>query len=242
LKKFVFFVGIEPFRHFKASSLESISRLHGDTQLAAYIEERILDASLNKLVDYGPLMQLELSCKFRGRRPIGKLVAPRPIIEQKSDIWVYENGKLCLAIDMPLNLSFIASALISDSFFGRLGEVSPLRMNRQMFMSLKEHVESKNGKLVSVHLLNVIEPSHLDVLQASERTGVESYPGIRESLATSRIKRLGFHLNLEDQFFSFWIADFGNGTLYSPPVPEPHHLGRFIKFFEESLDYALPHA
>jgi hypothetical protein len=221
---------------FKFSGLSTISKLPGDPQLARYIEDRIIEASLRKLADYGPLQQLELYCKYRGRRPTGKLPVPGPIIEQKSDIWIRQKGRIALALDLRLDLSPISSALLSDGLYGRLGEVKVLHMTREMFKTLLEKVKNLGGRLTSVHLLDVREPAPLDVLQASYTLGVEEFPGIKKAMASGRIKRLGFHLNLGDDRFSFWIANFGNGTLYTPPNPEPHHIGTLLEFFEDLWD------
>lgn len=238
MRKFVLFSLIRPAQDFSYTDLATIMNLPGDIEFAKYLEERVIEASLCKLGEYGSLCQLELYCKFYGRRPTGKLPVKPPMIEQKSDIWVYKGTKLAMAIDLPLNLSPVAMALLSAGLYNKLGEVGMLEFNRESFRKLMDIVEKKGGRLTSIHLRNVREPYSVGVLQISEwgGMGLGSFPGLIEAINSSKIKRLGFRLVFEEDEFSFWIANFGNGTLYAPSVLEPHHIGKLIRFFEETLE------
>jgi len=217
------------------SDLSTISKLPSNIEFARYVEENILEASLRKLTEYGPLLQLETSCKFYGRRPTGKLRVERPVIVQKSDVWVHDSGKLLIAVDLPLNLSKMVEALLSASFCFKLGEVQVLRFDNRRFVKLLDKVMELGGKLTSVHLLDVRRPFALAVLQASATRGgaIQNIQEILEAMRSARIKRLGFHLPLHGDFFSLWIANSGNGTLYSPSDPQPHQIGRLLGFFEK---------
>jgi len=237
LRKFVLFSLISPAQNFSSTDLSEILKLPGDIELIRYIEERILEASIQKLGDYGSLCQLELYCKFYGRRPTGKLPVKPPLIEQKADIWIYKGLKVAMAIDLPLNLSPIATALLSAGLYGELGGVDLLELDKKLFQRLLDVIRKVGGRLTSIHLRNVRKPYLVSVLQISEAKGIglESFPGLREAMKHSKIKRLGFHLELDGDKFSFWIANFGNGTLYAPLVLEPHHIGKFIIFFENVI-------
>ena len=234
MRKFVFFLSIdEPIKSFEPTNLSKVSRHPAERQLVRYIDERIIDASLEKIADYASLRQLELTCKYRGRRTTGKLPI-RPTIKQKSDLWICEGKKLALAVDLPLDLSPIAATLLSDGLWGKLGLVRNLHLGRREFMKLREAIRRAGGKLDSFHLLDTRRPAPLRTLQASGP--VESFPGFFEALETSRIKRLGFHVELGNERFSFWIANLGNGTLYLPSNPQPHHIRKFLEFIESALD------
>jgi len=237
MRKFVLFSLIRPAQSFSPSDLATILSLPSDNELARYIEEHIIEASLHKLGDYGLLCQLELYCKFYGRRPTGKLPVKPPIVEQKADVWMHKRLNLAMAIDLPLNLSPIATALLSAGLYGKLGEVGILELNKESFQKLLCKIERIGGRLTSVHLRNVREPYSIGVLQISESKGIglDDFPGLREAIKHSKIKRLGFRLKLGRDEFSFWIANFGNGTLYAPLVPEPHHIGKLLEFFERVL-------
>jgi len=237
MRKFVLFSLVRSAQDFSHADLATIMKLPGDAEFARYLEEHVIEASLCKLGEYDPLCQLELYCKFYGRRPTGKLPVKRPVVEQKSDIWISKGTKLAMAIDLPLNLSPIASALLSVGLYNKLGEVGTLEFDRRLFKTLLDKVKEKGGRLTSIHLRNVHEPYSVGVLQISEWSGrgLESFPGLIEAINSGKIKRLGFHLEFEGDEFSFWIANFGNGTLYAPSVLEPHHIGKLIRFFEEML-------
>lgn len=237
MRKFVLFSLIHPAQSFSSNDLATISSLPSDNELARYIEERILEASLQKLGDYGSLCQLELYCKFYGRRPTGKLPVKPPIIEQKADVWIQKGLNLAMAIDLPLNLSPIATALLSAGLYGKLDGVGTLELDKESFLKLLNKIESMRGRLTSIHLRNVREPYSVGVLQISEAKGIglEDFPGLREAINSSKIKRLGFRFQLGGDEFSFWIANFGNGTLYAPLFPEPHHIGKLLLFFAKAL-------
>jgi hypothetical protein len=231
MRKIVFFRMLDQPKDFSPSNLETLMRLPSDAWFAEYVENNIWEASLRKLAEYGSLLQLEMTCGYYGRRPTGKMDVKRPKIKQKADIWILEGVRLALATDLPSQLSPVAEFLISASFYATLGLVDVLSFDNERFKRLLEKVERQGGKLTSIHLLDVNLPEgHKDVYQTSESGGL----GEKEKTAIKccrKIKRLGFHLQLGGDFYSFWIADRGNGTLYQPSPPQPHQLGKLLEFF-----------
>jgi hypothetical protein len=231
MRKIVFFRMFDRPKSFSPSNLETLMRLPSNAWFTEYVENNIWDASLRELAEYGSLLQLEMTCGYYGRRPTGKIEVRRPKIKQKADIWVLEEVKLALATDLPSQLSPIAESLLSASFYATLGLVDVLSFDNERFKRLLDKVEKQGGKLTSIHLLDVNLPEgHHDVYQASESRGL----GERGKVAienSRKIKRLGFHLWLGEDFYSFWIADRGNGTLYQPSPPQPHQLGKLLEFF-----------
>jgi len=233
MRKIVLFRMFDPAGDFSASSLRTLMELPSDPQFVEYVENNIRNASLRQLAEYGPLLQLEMTCEYYGRKPTGKMNVARPKIRQKADIWVHGGGKLALATDLPLTLSRIAAALLSASFHTKLGQAEVLTFDNGRFKRLLEKVEGEGGKLTSVHLLGAnLSGDYYDVFQGSNRRGIGE--GGRKVVETCRkIKRLGFHFHLGEDFYSFWIADGGNGTLYKPSPPQPHQLGKLLGFFED---------
>ena len=230
MRKIVLFRMFGQPKKFSPSSLKTLMQLPSDTWFVEYVENNIWDASLQKLAEYGPLLQLEMTCGYYGRKPTGKMDVERPKVRQKADIWVREGDRLALATDLPSKLSPIGEALLSASFYAMYGQVEVLTFDKERFKRLLEKVE-KQGKLTCVHLRNVNLPEgHRTVYQTSESRGL----GERERIAIencTKIKRLGFHLQLGEDFYSLWIDDNGSGTLYQPSPPQPHQLGKLLEFF-----------
>lgn len=236
MRKIVVLTMEKGVKDFRPQNLQTLMRAKGgDPELLEYLEEWVREASLRKLAEHGPLLQLELDYTFYRRRSTGKLVEEKQEGRQRADVWVRKGYSLALASDLPASFSRLASALLSAGLYGETGGVVELEFDRGKFGRLLERVEEKGGKLVSVHLRGaMLNGEYKDVVQVSSSKGVGRAE--REAvMSCKKIKRLGFHLTLGEEFYHFWIAAEGNGTLYSPSNPLPHHYGELLRFLEEAI-------
>jgi len=195
--------------------------------------DRLQDGGICFLSDQGEFRHFKVWFKYRRRG-----IAARNYVTEDAEfeLWQHKNG-FSLAVNAPKALAELAANLLSVAIYKDPFAVRIRKIRKEDFLALVQYTRSIGGKVVVLHLRH-IRTEDMGILSVLKISGMDMKRANVDKLlnAAKRVTRIGFYIpNLGGTEFKFWIGHWGGGTIYLPPILEPHHVWTLIRFFEGVL-------
>lgn len=233
MRQFSIFVQSSKKSHISKKSypINILTEFPGSSKLPEL--DLVVDGSLKLISESKEFYQFKVNLEYH-RRKSG--ISDKSYKEKGSfEIWQHKGG-FCVSVDSSRALSKVAAAFLSVVQFDELKAIRLLEMDLNRYMALKQYAIKLGGGINMLHLKNVMsEGINLNVITVHGKDVGKMK--VDEMLkGAKKIKRIGFFIpNLISEYYSFWVADWGGGAIYSPTDFLPHQVAGLLDFFEQAL-------
>jgi len=173
-------------------------------------------------------LQFSLSCEFRTRRMVAAGEGQSPFVPVRVEAWLARKIPYAITFDAGRSLSSVAVNLMSQSLYGNLRAIEPMKLPNQTFFSLKDWLakpdQKKRGEITRVTLQKVQTDKYSFKQVVLNAPNLESIPLFKElfpsSLAVSNMTFVTPPLKASNRPVCCRLSNWGGITVYTPnPLP-----------------------